>query len=202
MPGCRPFTDAEVPRLLRAVVGPFVLRDRAFLVVGLYTGFRASELLSLRVRDVVADGRFLDAIEVKRRHLKGGSGAHKRQVESRSVPMHAKVKRALTPWLREMRSRGWMRRDDYLFQSRASGNVAMSIQSAWRLVKCAAAGAGLTGHIGTHSMRKTFAARAQEMLRGDVFKLQKLLGHTDPKTTTNYMSFDRKELDAVVLKMR
>ena len=201
MPGCRPFTDAEIPKLLKAVSGPFALRDRAFLICGLYTGYRASELLSLRLADVISDGRFLDAIEVKRRHLKGGR-AEEARVTSRAVPMHRKVRRALEPWTAEMRGRGWMRKDDYLFQSRAAGNRAITIQTAWRLIKRAARRAGLTGHIGTHSLRKTFAVRAYKLLKKDIFLLQKLMGHVTPQATSHYLSYDREKLDGVVLGMK
>ncbi len=55
--GCRPLSNAEVDRVLAAFAGPAAARDRALFVLGLKAGFRVSELLSLRVGDIVHAGR-------------------------------------------------------------------------------------------------------------------------------------------------
>ena len=54
MAGCRPLTDAEVQVVEQTFVNA---RDRALFVLGVYTGFRISELLSLRRGDVTDAGR-------------------------------------------------------------------------------------------------------------------------------------------------
>jgi integrase len=49
MPGCRPLTDDEVDLVLQSFGGRYALRDRALFCLGIYTGFRITELLSLRL---------------------------------------------------------------------------------------------------------------------------------------------------------
>jgi integrase len=69
---CRPLTDAEVSLVAKSFGGTFAARNWALFIVGHRTGFRISELLSLRVSDVMQHGKVLDQIAVLRRHMKGG----------------------------------------------------------------------------------------------------------------------------------
>jgi integrase len=259
MPGCRDLTDAEVKAILASVAGPYALRDRAMIVVGLWTGFRIGELLSLRIGDVLMDGQWRDSITVSRRHMKGGDPARRRpdvfipiprrvrqalhpwvrrlrkagtlgprhglfatvdtmgvliahpreprrtaalHVQGRTVPMHQNIPEALAPWIVQARSMGLMRRDDYLFQSRARGNRPITVQHACRIFLNALARCGIHGQTGTHMMRKTYAAKVAEILGHNIYLLQQALGHVDVKSTQSYMkSFDR-EVKEAILNMR
>jgi integrase len=66
MQGCRPLTAAEVAQVTKAFTGPFALRNRAFFLMGVQTGYRISELLSLRVGDVYRQGQIVTHISVRR----------------------------------------------------------------------------------------------------------------------------------------
>ena len=57
MRGCRPPTEPEVEAALACLEGENGARDRALFLLGVRSGFRISEILSLRVRDVVQAGR-------------------------------------------------------------------------------------------------------------------------------------------------
>jgi integrase len=52
MKGCRPLSEAEVTLLRQSFGGRYARRDQALFLVGVKSGFRISELLSLRVGDV------------------------------------------------------------------------------------------------------------------------------------------------------
>jgi integrase len=52
MIGARPLTNGEIANVLNAFTGAYAARDRALFVLGLKSGFRISEMLSLRVSDV------------------------------------------------------------------------------------------------------------------------------------------------------
>jgi integrase len=80
MPGCRPLTDDEVDLVLQSFGGRYALRDRALFLLGIYTGFRITELLSLRLADVAPHQQVVPRITVPRRHMKG-------KYASRSVPV-------------------------------------------------------------------------------------------------------------------
>ncbi len=56
----------------------------------------------------------------------------------------------------------------------------------------------LTGTLGTHMMRKTFANRLYERLGRDLFKTQKALGHQNVNSTVQYLHVDQDEINAAI----
>jgi integrase len=53
MRGCRPLKEREIQRILKSLDGRYAARDRALILLGIKSGFRISELLSLRLSDVM-----------------------------------------------------------------------------------------------------------------------------------------------------
>ena len=192
MKGCRALTKTEIRKTVRAFAGKYRLRDRALFLLGLHTGFRITELLSLRVCDVVADGRMLDRVVVRRANVKG-------KVEGRSVVFHPTAQRAVLVWLRELQRLGYLTKDTFLFQSRARGNRPITGARAWSAYMAAFQRAGVAGQLGTHSTRKTFAKHVYETTGRDFFRTQQALGHKDPKSTTAYLTVDQDEIDRAIL---
>jgi site-specific recombinase XerD len=54
----------------------------------------------------------------------------------------------------------------------------------------------LTGKLGTHCMRKTFANRVYQRLNHDLVKAQRALGYRNINSTVSYLSFAEEEIDA------
>ena len=50
--------------------GTYRVRDRCLFIVGIHTGFRVAELLSLTVGDVWQHNRIPDHVTVRRCHMK------------------------------------------------------------------------------------------------------------------------------------
>ena len=194
MRGCRPLTDEEVERVLEKLSGADAARSRAVFVLGVKTGYRISELLSLRVRDVLHRKEIVQRIAVPRRRMKG-------RRESRSLLLHPQARLALATWLEELRQRGPLGRDSYVFPSRKGSNRPLGRIQAWRILRRAFAAAGLTGSLGTHSLRKTFADRIYARLGNDLMMTQRALGHRDPASTVAYLSFREEEIDAAILAL-
>ena len=138
MRGCRPLSNVEVDRVLAALAGPTAARDRALFVLGLKAGFRISELLSLRVGDIVQSGRIAVRVSVRRRHVKG-------RAEGRTVLLHPAAQAALAAWVLELGQRGGVAPGTWLFQSRKGSNRAISRGQAWRILRRAFAAAGVAG---------------------------------------------------------
>jgi integrase len=92
MKGCRPLTEPEVEILQQRFGGVYAARDRALFLLGVKSGFRISELLSLRVGDVSQHGRLVERVTVQRRHMK-------QKLEGRTVLLHPEAKAALATWL-------------------------------------------------------------------------------------------------------
>src|SRR4029450_11837103 len=52
MKGCRPLTDTDVELMQASFGGRYATRDRALFLLGVKSGFRISELLSLRMGEI------------------------------------------------------------------------------------------------------------------------------------------------------
>lgn len=187
MKGCRPLTDAEKAQVLESVDGRFQLRDRLLVTFGVYAGFRISEILSLTVEDVFQNGVIPNHVTVKRRNLKG-------KREGRTIVIHEAIKEALIAYLL---SRPNLTPASPLFLNQA-GTKAISRQQAWNIVEAAFTACGLTGTLGTHSLRKTFAASVYKRSGHCLLKTKKALGHTDIRTTEKYLSFTDEEVEDLI----
>jgi integrase len=158
MKGCRPLTDAEVILVQQSFGGIYTARDKALFLLGVKSGFRISELLSLRVRDVWQQGRVVDRVTVPRRYMKG-------KQESRTVLLHPDAKAALATWLLTLRQMPAYTPQSFVFRSRKGPNRAISPVQAWRILHEAVTTNELPGKVGTHAMRKTFANRIRSIYR-------------------------------------
>lgn len=194
MKGCRPLTDTEVAKVLERFQGVFARRDQALFLLGVKSGFRISELLSLTWGAVVQAGRLVDRVTVPRRHMK-------RKIEGRTVLLHPEARAALWAWREELQQAGPVEAGAFVFRSREGGNRPISRVQAWRVLQEAYQAAGLTGKLGTHSMRKTFADRIHDRLGRDLIKTQRALGHKNINSTVSYLSFREEEIDEAILSI-
>ena len=185
MKGCRPLTDNEVKEVSDKLL---CLRDKALFILGVRSGFRVSELLSLKVSNVYQFKQIMERVQVDRKNMK-------RKVESRSVPIHEDARDALLALITIER----LEPSDHLFKSAKGENKPMSRIQAWRILKAAYLLSQIGGKTGTHSMRKTFAAKVHKAVKGDIVKTQRALGHKNLNSTASYMSFADEEIDDAIL---
>jgi integrase len=192
MKGCRPLTDEEVMLVQQSFGGVYAARDKALFLLGVKSGFRISELLSLQVGDVAQHGRLVDRVTVQRRHMKN-------KTEGRTVLLHPEAKAALATWLLSLRQTPGCTAQTFVFRSRKGGNRPISTVQAWRILHEAVTTNELTGKVGTHAMRKTFANRVYHQLNRDLVKTQRAMGHKNINSTVAYLSFVEAEIDAAIL---
>ena len=193
----RPLTEMEAQLLQDTLRQRGKFRDVLLLLLGLDTGFRAGELLSIEWAQLLtpAGGVRTDLI-VERAELKGGSGARRKVVRSRRVPLTDRVRNAVADYLGTMTSMP----TGPVFRSRVGPNQAISREVAHRNLKKVALELGLeASRIGLHSTRKSFANRVHKAAGFDLIKTQRILGHASPITTSKYLETTTDELDAVVL---
>jgi len=194
MKGCRALTDDEVVLVSKSFSGTYAARDKALFVLGVKSGFRISELLSLMVGDVWQHGQFVDRVAVRRRHMKG-------KVHGRSVILHPEAKSVLAPWLLAMQRMGEVTSDTYLFPSRKGQNRPLRRGQAWHILHQAYDANELTGMMGCHGMRKTFGQRVYEKTGRDLRATQHAMGHKSPASTAAYLAVDEQAIDAVILAL-
>jgi integrase len=87
-------------------------RNRVLVLTGLFTGFRISEVLALKISDVLHEGRIREFISLPPRFLKGGYGG------SRSIPVANELQRALEDYIMERAKTEVLEPDAPLFVSR------------------------------------------------------------------------------------
>ena len=181
MKGTRPLNNDEIRRVSAAFTGTFEVRNRGLFMIGVSTGGRISELLSLRVGDVYQNGRPVTDLLYSRDIVKGGD-------VSRTVPVNRDGRQAVDELIHwHIDAYGMTENDRPLFPSRnGGGHKQISRRNAHDVLKVAFESAGLNGHIATHSLRKSFAQRLYEQT-GDIFAVQELLGHRNVTTTQKYL---------------
>lgn len=188
MKGCRPLLRDEVRRVLK--VKNLSRRDAAMLTVGFSTGYRISELLSLRLGDVCNEqGTIFDNMYV----------AHTKNGEGRSVRLNTDSKKALKKLVNQRLAQNHAL-EAPLFGGRTNQfKMAIKRQQAWRVIKrCFELAKVIGGKLATHSLRKTFAARMKEALKGDLQQIQQALGHKSITSTIAYLGVDREKVETAM----
>ena len=181
MKGTRPLDNKEIRLVSACFEGRFEGRNRGLFMLGVSTGGRISELLSLQIGDVWQNKRAVTDLLFDKSVVKGGE-------LSRAVPVNSDGRRAiedLIAWHREQYNTTHKGRP--LFPSRnGQGRQRMSRRTAHDVLKTAFEAAGLNGHLATHSLRKSFAQRLYDRT-GDIFAVQEMLGHKSVATTQKYL---------------
>ena len=191
--GCRPLSEPELEAILDGITGRYSVRDTALIVLGVHTGYRISELLSLRVGDVW-DGRTV------RREVVVAKGYMKGKARQRRMPLHERAREAIEAHI--MTARLWHPLfSGWALFARQGRSEAIEPRQAYEIIRRAAVRAGLApDRIGTHTLRKTFARRMWEspVIARDPAKMARLLGHENWSNTLRYLEF-ADELDEAVL---
>lgn len=193
LPEVTPFTLEDIKKLLKAVdrtapsqgrkqgftmSRPQALRDRAIILTLLDTGVRASELCRLQVRDVDLQGGAV-TVQPFRASLKS---------RPRAIPLGQAARKAIWRyWAGATQKPG-----DPAFST--GEGKPMNKDSLLKLLSRLGERAGVT-NVHPHRFRHTFAI---SFLRngGDVFTLQRLLGHASLEMTRHYLALAEADDDA------
>ena len=193
MKGTRPLNNDEIRRVSAAFTGTFEVRNRGLFMLGVSTGGRISELLSLQSGDVYENARPVTDLLFDKTVVKG-------KETSRTVPINVDGRQAIDALVNWHRDRYGPPVDAQrpLFASRnKGGSVAMNRQTAHEMLKVAFMAAGLNGKLATHSLRKSFAQRVYEQ-SGDIYLVRELLGHRNVATTQKYLGVNYADARAAV----
>ncbi|MDO5115986.1 MAG: tyrosine-type recombinase/integrase [Synergistaceae bacterium] len=183
-------TEPEIHAFLRCLKG----WNRNYYIaalIGINWGLRCSDILAMQVGDVIAgDGKRVQIIDrLVVREIKTGKVRH--------IFITDKMRSELREHIRSMKN--WRRETPLvLSQKKAAGGKfkALSRQQLWHVISVAAALVGISGEIGTHSLRKTYAYQAwRNGTRVDV--IQKEFGHVNIETTHRYAMIPIKEQEEI-----
>ncbi|HET8796725.1 MAG TPA: site-specific tyrosine recombinase XerD [Thermoanaerobaculia bacterium] len=158
-------------------------RDAAMLELLYATGLRVSELIKVRIDEVVLDAGFLRTM---------GKGS-----KERIVPFGDTARDAIVAYMESGRVALDKQSDPHLFLSRRGR--PMTRQSFWMKIVRYAREAGIRSHISPHVLRHSFATHLLEN-GADLRSVQMMLGHADISTTQIYTHVSRARLQALYEK--
>lgn len=157
------------------------LRDKTMLELLYATGMRASELVSIKLKDINLEVGYIIAF---------GKGS-----KERVIPVHEKAVSLIKDYLGEARNKLLKKGDSpYLFIGR--GGRPMTRERFWQIIKGYAIEAGIKKKVYPHLLRHSFASHLLEH-GADLRSVQLMLGHSDISTTQIYTHIKREWLKKI-----
>lgn len=171
----QPIRDKEVLEHFKKELMKISYRDYMMFVIGINTGLRIGDLLSLKVEDVRARTHII-ITEQK-------TGKYKRFLINDMLRME------INKYI------DGMRQEEYLFKSR-KGDRPISRVQAYRILNKVAAKLGID-EVGAHTLRKTFSYFHYQQYK-DVAILQSILNHSSPSITLRYIGISDENKDETI----
>ena len=162
-------------------------RNKMLFLIGLNVGLRASDIRKLKWNFFLNDdGSFKDFYSLQpKKQRKYGKFV--------KLYFNQTVKKAITDYLNKYPIDNM---NDYLFKSR-KGDDAISENALWRIIKTAAAEAGINKNIGSHSLRKSFGYHVwhnAEDKNKALVTLQMIFNHSSSVVTAKYIGITNNEM--------
>ena len=171
----QPIRELEKIEEMKEVLMKQHYRNYFLFVLGINTGLRISDLLSLRVGDVRNKSHII-ITEQK-------TGKLKRFRINNELQDH------INKFSKDKDGAA------YLFQSRRGTDRIHRVQ-AWKILNAAASEVGLS-EIGTHTLRKTFGYHFYQKYK-DVAVLQEIFNHSSPSVTMRYIGINQDIMDEAI----
>jgi len=181
-----PFSEEQLRALLEVIdtKSPIGIRDSTIIQTLLDTGMRVTELTDLEMENVNLVQRCLKV------HGKGN--------KERIVPIGVTVQKVLARYINKYRPQPMYPLSDNLFLTR--DGMPLTTNRIQSIIENHANRAGITGvRASPHTFRHTFAV---SYLRngGDVFTLQRILGHETLDMVRNYVTLAQTDLQEAHLR--
>ena len=159
------------------------LRNYALFILGISIGLRASDLLNIKVCDVIdSDGNFYNDVYV-----------HEKKTRKMNDPVLTETAKVA---LAEYLVTDTFKSSDYLFSLPYQRDIPICESTMYKALKKAARALGLPYNVGTHTLRKTFAYWTIKLHQDNpqiIYSLQEMLNHSDLKATLHYSGQTRED---------
>jgi integrase len=163
------------------------IRNYCFFVLGINIGLRVSDLLNLKIKDVIEGNKVKEYITVKERKTS----------KIRVFSINKNAKQAIQDLVSTYKK---LDPNSFLFKSRQGVNRPINRVQAWQILNDAADSIGLNQKIGTHSLKKTFGYWAYK--QGiDITLLQKIFNHSAPVITLRYIGITQEDINEVYINL-
>ncbi len=181
----QPIRDKKQIEAMKKVLKANSLRDYCLFTLGINSGLRISDLLKLKVADVVDGKKVKDRIAIREQKTN----------KAKDFPLGKTATKAIQEYLLSRQAEP----GEVLFPSR-KGHNSLTRQQAYNIINDAARAVGIKEQIGTHTLRKTFGYWAYRQ-GVDLTIIQKLLNHSAPSVTLRYIGITQEQLDDVYLAL-
>lgn len=177
-------------------------RDNMLFIVGINFGLRASDLRMLRFSNLINNNfTFKDSFPVFEKKTRNT----RKRKKNRYITINTAVVEAVTLFLQNTPN---VSLSDYMFRSESNrgGNLnePLSVKSIDRILKGIAADLNINVKMSTHTLRKTFCYHQMLMSHNSSRKLmllQKMLNHSSPAQTLDYIGITTEEIDEAYRKL-
>lgn len=157
-------------------------RDLCIFTLGINTNLRASDLLKIKAGDV--------------RNLKPGDEINlkeKKTGKKRRINLNNACVATIQALLKSRKYAD----DDFLFQSKRSGNKPLTVPSLSQLVKGWCREINLKGNYASHSLRKTWGYHQRVSFNVGIPELMVCFNHSSQKQTLDYLCIQPEEIRSV-----
>jgi integrase len=181
----QPIREVRKIEAMKKILRASGKRNELLFILGINSALRISDILSLKVSDVLDEsGKVKEAVSLN----------EQKTGKSKLFPLNDSAKKAIREYVEEAKPE----METPLFPSR-KGSKAISRVQAWEILSKAADEVGLE-HVGTHTLRKTFGYHVY-MRTNNLGLVQKLLNHRSSGETLRYIGIEQDEMDEAYLKL-
>lgn len=192
----------DIFRISKYLIAQKRYRDNMLFIVGINFGLRVSDLRMLRFSNLINDNlTFKDSFAVFEKKTR----KTRKRKKNRYITINRAVVEAVTLYLEHTDG---VCLSDFMFRSESNRgknkNEPLSANSIDRILKGVAADLDLNVKISTHTLRKTFCYHQMVMSHNDSRKLlllQKMLNHSSPAQTLDYIGITTEEIDEAYKKL-
>lgn len=180
----RPITSREIVLDIQDYLKYKNYRDYVLFLLGITTGYRAGDLVNLKVRDIKEALRLREFTIFEGKKLNSKNIREKNR-KPRSVELIPEVAKVLKEYIKDKKDY------EYIFSSRKGVNKPIGVQAISNILKEAGEYFGLKD-ISAHSMRKTYAYKIYVDSNKDILAVKELLGHRYIEETKRYIGLDKE----------
>lgn len=146
---------------------------------GLNTGLRISDIINLKVKDILnKDGEFYDYLVLK----------EKKTGKEKKIKLNHSIRQAIESYIKTQK----LCMDSYLFPSRKNGHIGRV--QAYRVLKEASNAIGIQ-NFGTHSLRKTWGYWTYQISRYNIGLIMDTFNHSSQGITLRYIGVSQDQKD-------
>lgn len=160
-------------------------RDYILFLVGITTGYRAGDLVSLKARDIRQAIKYSEFVIEEGKKFNNPNIAEVNK-KARVVPLLHRLEKILKEYIKDMKDY------EYVFKSRKGTNKHIGVQAVSNTLKEAGEYFGLY-NISAHSMRKTYAYKIYQETGCEIVAVKELLGHKSIEETKRYIGLDQEK---------